>query len=152
MHPPHENPLRRLAQGRGEYYTVVMRTALLVLAIVWIQAAFGADGSALPPPTSVSGAPEAKETVPPEPSSAAPVTDQGGDAAGETELHVYRREDGAIVEEHSLRGHVYMIRVQPAGNLPAYYLYDSDGDGTFERRLPGDYKHIAPPMWVIKRF
>ncbi|MDX8411828.1 MAG: DUF2782 domain-containing protein [Mariprofundaceae bacterium] len=104
----------------------------------------------MPPPTSVQDSVEAVETASSESSLA------GKDAApantGDVELRVYRRDDGSLVEEHALHGRVYMIRVQPAGNLPAYYLYDSDGDGSFERRLPGDQKHISPPMWVIKRF
>jgi len=56
------------------------------------------------------------------------------------------------VEEYSLHGHVYMIKVSPAIGTPPYYLYDNNGDGNFERRMPGGYKYINPPEWVIKRF
>jgi len=69
----------------------------------------------------------------------------------EVKSHI-RREDGAVITEYSIKGAIYMIRVQPAGDFPAYYLYDNDGDGEFEQRLPGGYKHISPPMWVIKKF
>ena len=51
-----------------------------------------------------------------------------------------------------MNGRVYMIKVQPPGGLPPYYLYDTNGDGRFNRRLPGDYKMISPPTWVIHRF
>lgn len=70
----------------------------------------------------------------------------------EVEIHSYQRKDGAKITEYASHGHVFMIKVQPEGGLPAYYLYDSDGDGNFERRLPGGYKRISPPTWVIKRF
>lgn len=111
-----------------------------------------ADAAALPPPTQAHDTPEARETVDaPEPETnlhkefAAPDEE-------DVEIRSYQRRDGATVTEHAIHGRVYMIKVQPPGGLPAYYLYDSDGDGTFERRLPGNYKPISPPTWVIKRF
>ncbi|HKI61229.1 MAG TPA: DUF2782 domain-containing protein [Mariprofundaceae bacterium] len=70
----------------------------------------------------------------------------------EVDVRSYMRKDGAHISEYSSHGHVYMIKVQPAGGLPAYYLYDDNGDGEFDRRLPGGYKRISPPSWVIKRF
>lgn len=110
------------------------------------------SGDALPPPTAVKDTPEAKETVPDNSGS----TDlrkeltpqQKKDGA---QVYVYERKDGAKVEEYSMHGKVYMIHVQPPGNLPSYYLYDREGNGKFER-LPGNYKPLSPPMWVIKRF
>lgn len=71
---------------------------------------------------------------------------------GQVEVYSYRRKDGAKVEEYSVHGRVYMLKIQPVGGLPAYYLYDNDGDGVFERSIPGNYKPLSPPMWVIKRF
>jgi len=67
-------------------------------------------------------------------------------------MRIFKRSDGATVEEYSVRGRVFMVRVKPAGDSPAYYLYDSNGDGVFKRRLPGGYKYITPPVWVFKRF
>jgi len=126
-----------------------MKLFAALLAVCWLVSSLAAE-EALPPPTSVPESPEAMAVVPSKPAESdvesSPVD------AGDVELRVYRRDDGTLVEEHALHGIVYMIKIQPPGNLPAYYLYDSDGDGSFERRLPGDYKHIAPPMWVIKRF
>ncbi|MDX8406954.1 MAG: DUF2782 domain-containing protein [Mariprofundaceae bacterium] len=68
------------------------------------------------------------------------------------EVRSYQRKDGATISEYASHGRVYMIKVQPQGGLPAYYLYDTNGDGEFERRLPGGYKRISPPSWVLKRF
>ena len=70
----------------------------------------------------------------------------------EVDVRSYMRKDGANISEYSSHGRVNMIKVQPAGGLPAYYLYDNNGDGQFDRRLPGGYKRISPPSWVLKRF
>ncbi|MDX8394557.1 MAG: DUF2782 domain-containing protein [Mariprofundales bacterium] len=70
----------------------------------------------------------------------------------QVQTNSYNRKDGTIVEEYSLHGKVYMLRVKPAGDAPAYYLYDQDGDGNFEQRLPGGIKRLSPPTWVIKTF
>ena len=67
------------------------------------------------------------------------------------ESHAYKDNNGATVIEHRLHGKVWMIEVQPAGNFPAYYLYDSEGNGNFERRIAGN-KQPSPPMWIIKKF
>ncbi|MDQ6952522.1 MAG: DUF2782 domain-containing protein [Mariprofundaceae bacterium] len=72
--------------------------------------------------------------------------------SGDAEIRSYTREDKAKITEYSKHGHVYLIKVQPAGGLPPYYLEDSNGDGKFNQRLPGGYQRINPPMWIIKEF
>ncbi|MDQ6973740.1 MAG: DUF2782 domain-containing protein [Mariprofundaceae bacterium] len=72
--------------------------------------------------------------------------------SGDAEVRSYIREDKAKITEYSKHGHVYLIKVQPAGGLPPYYLEDSNGDGKFNQRLPGGYQRIHPPMWIIKEF
>lgn len=69
------------------------------------------------------------------------------------DVRTYLREnDQSKITEYSSHGRVFRIKVQPSGGLPAYYLEDENGDGTLNKRLPGGYKHISPPMWIIKRF
>ncbi|MDQ6964741.1 MAG: DUF2782 domain-containing protein [Mariprofundales bacterium] len=68
------------------------------------------------------------------------------------DIRAYTRQDGTRISEYSRHGRVYMIKVKPPGDLPAYYLYDEHGDGQFSRRLPGGYRQIAPPQWVVKEF
>ncbi len=68
------------------------------------------------------------------------------------QVRAFKRKDGAMVEEYSLHGHVYMVKISPAIGTPPYYLYDRNGNGHFERRMPGGYKYREPPEWVIKRF
>jgi len=73
--------------------------------------------------------------------------DQTGEA-----VRSYQRGDATTITEYSSHGRIYKIKVQPGGGLPAYYLYDKDGDGIFEQRLPGGYKRISPPTWILKKF
>ena len=106
-----------------------------------------------PPPTEIHNTEAAVETV--EGSNSTGLKEELSAPEGAVEgaeVHSYTRKDGAKITEHSVNGKVYMIRVEPGGGLPAYYLYDSDGDSVFERRLPGGYKRPSPPMWVIKKF
>lgn len=70
----------------------------------------------------------------------------------QVEVRTYRHEeDGATITEYKSGGKVWMIKVQPGGGFPAYYLYDEEGNGTFERRIMGN-KMPSPPMWIIKKF
>ncbi|MDQ6958681.1 MAG: DUF2782 domain-containing protein [Mariprofundaceae bacterium] len=127
---------------------------LSFLISVPVFPAIAADqSSALPPPTGVQNTPEAKETV--QPSSQHNLSDEFAtpEAGKDTQVRVFKRKDGATVEEYSLHGRVYMIKVSPAIGTPPYYLYDNNGDGSFKRqRPPGGNKYFNPPEWVIKRF
>ena len=67
------------------------------------------------------------------------------------EVRAYKHEDGSTITEYKSGGKVWMIKVHPSGNFPAYYLYDDEGNGMFERRIMGN-KLPSAPMWVIKRF
>ncbi len=70
----------------------------------------------------------------------------------QVEVRTYKHEeDGAEITEYRSAGKVWMIKVQPAGGFPPYYLYDDEGDGNFERRIAGN-KIPSPPMWVIKQW
>jgi hypothetical protein len=65
----------------------------------------------------------------------------------EPEVRVIEEED-RTVEEYSINGQVYMIKVKPDVG-PPYYLIDRDGDGDWENRrnnLGGDF---TPPQWII---
>jgi len=110
-------------------------------------------GDVPPPPTTIHDQPQARETV--EPEESAPNLNKEFEHLKDDErvqIRAYTRDDGARIEEYAIHGHVYMVKVQPKGGMPAYYLYDQDGDGKFDQRLPGGYKRPSPPMWVIKRF
>ncbi len=53
----------------------------------------------------------------------------------------------AKIEEYSVHGKVYMIKVTPTKGKP-YYLVDTRGDGQFSRQDNLD-SGVRPPMWVI---
>jgi len=73
-------------------------------------------------------------------------------AQGQVEIRTYKHEgDNATITEYRSGGKVWMIKVQPAGDFPPYYLYDDEGTGVFKRRVAGN-EVPKPPMWVIKRF
>ncbi len=71
--------------------------------------------------------------------------------ANPAEVRNYKSDDGSVITEYKSAGKVWMIKVQPAGDFPPYYLYDDEGNGTFERHMGGN-KKLSPPMWIIKRF
>jgi len=129
-------------------------TALLTLTTAPLPASAD-DDAVLPPPTEVQDTEQARETI-------EPGTDETNlnkelsapeDLPDGAEVRSYIREnDRATITEYSIKGRVYMIKVQPVGNMPPYYLYDRNGDGTLEQRLPGGYKRPSPPMWIIKKF
>jgi len=127
--------------------------AALLAALSFAVPAIAADkDGVMPPPTDVHDSPNARESV--ETQEKAPNLSEelkGSDKSGQVEVYSYQRNDGATIQEYSLHGKVYMIKVQPAGGMPPYYLYDEAGNGEFTQ-LPGGYKRPSPPTWVLKRF
>jgi hypothetical protein len=81
----------------------------------------------------------------------APTTaeDEGGSL---DEPRVTVRELGeTTIEEYRIGGELYMIRIVPRKGVP-YYLVDSDGDGSFERRANDREPRLLIPSWVILRW
>lgn len=75
----------------------------------------------------------------------------GGFDPGGAEINIITEGDKRI-EEYSLNGRVYMVRIQQKG-FPPYYLIDRDGDGRMDEQVselmgPG----IPPPNWVLFRW
>ena len=129
----------------------------LLLTFLLLPAVVQAEDAApvLPPPSEVQDGPAARETVePPSTARDTGLSDELAAPGKDDNVQVYSstREDGTKIEEYAHHGHVYMVKVTPPHGVPPYYLYDNNGDGKFERRLPGGYKHPSPPEWVIKRF
>lgn len=87
--------------------------------------------------TDVDGVP--KPPVLPEPM-------ESGEAI-EPEVRIIQKE-GATVEEYSINGRTYMVKVTPTKG-PPYYLIDRDGDGSLETRKSGIYDDPVVPQWVI---
>lgn len=63
-----------------------------------------------------------------------------------------RSEEDRLVEEYSLNGRVYMVKITPAKGPPYYYI-DDDGDGQLELQ-PGDgaLNPVRPAYWKVKEW
>jgi hypothetical protein len=63
------------------------------------------------------------------------------------DITIIQREDKTL-ETHSINGIVYKVKVIPT-NGPAYYLYDTDGDGSLETRSNHEISEITVQQWKI---
>lgn len=63
------------------------------------------------------------------------------------DINIIKREDKTI-ETHSVNGIVYKVKVTP-NNGPAYYLYDTDGDGSLETRSNRELSETTVQQWKI---
>ena len=52
------------------------------------------------------------------------------------------------VTEYSVNGSTYMVKISPA-NAPAYYMVDTDGDGSLETRKSDLEKGLNIPQWLL---
>ena len=103
--------------------------------------------------TALSGAPAlAQDTRPPhlEPVPEPPPL-PGRVRSGEVlepDVRIVRR-DQATVTEYRVNGRLRAIKVKPDGDAPPYYLYDTDGDGSLERRADRFDPDLLIPNWVL---
>jgi len=86
----------------------------------------------------------AQQTEPPAPPESPPQVESG--EIVEPDVTIIETEKGQI-QQYSINGHVYMVRIVPTSG-PPYYLLDLDGDGTMDvrRDRPQD---ISIPQWVL---
>jgi hypothetical protein len=110
------------------------RAALLLACIA-------APAWAQPPPATP---PELQPIEEPPP---VPGRVQSGEAL-EPDVRISRR-DQATVTEYLVNGRLRAIKVQPDGEAPPYYLYDTDGDGRLDRRDSRFDPDLLIPRWVI---
>ncbi|MEM1411581.1 MAG: DUF2782 domain-containing protein [Pseudomonadota bacterium] len=67
----------------------------------------------------------------------------------EPTVEIREGEDESIVEEYSLDGRVYMVKITPKNGFPYYYL-DDDGDGQLELRESDRAAYpVKPVHWKI---
>ena len=71
------------------------------------------------------------------------------EAAGmmEPEIVITPR-DNSRVKEYRVNGQLYMLEITPAKG-PRYFLVDSDGDGTLDRRQSGPLLGVEIPRWTL---
>lgn len=69
----------------------------------------------------------------------------------EPDVRIVRKE-GSTVTEYRVNGRLRAIKVQPDGDFPPYYLYDTDGNGSLDRRTARFDPDLLIPRWVIFRW
>jgi len=72
---------------------------------------------------------------------------QSGEAI-EPEVNILQNEKGERVEQYSVNGRVYAVKITPSSG-PAYYLIDKDGDGELETRGNDIHKGLEVPQWLL---
>ncbi|NIR59310.1 MAG: DUF2782 domain-containing protein [Gammaproteobacteria bacterium] len=68
----------------------------------------------------------------------------------EPEVTIIQRDETTI-EEYSVNGRVYMVKIIPAKGYP-YYLVDSDGDGRLDTHHGTLREGENVPRWILFRW
>jgi DNA/RNA endonuclease YhcR with UshA esterase domain len=55
--------------------------------------------------------------------------------------------DEEVIYEYSVKGQVYMVKIEPVAG-PPYYLLDTDGDGTLDVQESHE-PNLALPQWLL---
>jgi hypothetical protein len=65
---------------------------------------------------------------------------------------VIRKEEDKLVEEYSINGRIYMVKVTPEKG-PSYYYFDEDGDGQLELQAGDEALNpVRPVYWKLKEW
>ena len=71
---------------------------------------------------------------------------QSGQAI-EPEVTIIKKKD-ATEEAYSINGQVYAVKITPVDG-PAYYLVDTDGDGSLETTQNDIERGLNVPKWIL---
>ncbi|TCK16946.1 uncharacterized protein DUF2782 [Thiogranum longum] len=88
--------------------------------------------------------PQVPNTAPP------PTPSERAQEQIEPEVNIIQNDDKTI-EEYRVNGKLYMIKVTPKG-APAYYLIDTDGDGSLDSRPSEIEPDLLIPSWILFRW
>lgn len=119
-----------------------MRASLLLTLLISLPGPVAIAQTELGPPNEAAAPVERQEIDEDE---------NQGFTSEQGEVKIIEQNDGKVIEEYSLNGRVYMIKVTQKG-FPPYYLIDRDGDGTMEEQVSEVPINLKPPSWVLKRW
>jgi hypothetical protein len=131
-------PIRRPLRGRWLAGTLAACAATALLS--------ASAGLAQDSPT-----PEELEKPPPLPPEDVPIPPKVPGEEVEPTVTI-REEDERRIEEYSINGRIYMVKVTPKGGLPYYYI-DTDGDGQLELDMTRQpMEPVQPVYWKVKEW
>jgi len=129
--------------------------SLSLVSAFAIQAQDEPPGDALPPPSlpAIDAGPLIAVGEQPVAPTDAPSTDQSGRPLPippkvegedpEAEVNI-RRRGSQTIEEYSIGGRTYMVKIIPDKGIP-YFYFDSDGDGRLESKVGEDLMEPVKP-------
>lgn len=105
---------------------------------------------------TLAAAPAVAQPPPPLPAKVSPpaapgVPNPNGEHSDLRPKVTIRHERGKEIEEFSIHGQVYMVKVTPKIG-PPYYLVDTNGDGHLNARVNELNPKIMVPQWVLFRW
>ncbi len=75
---------------------------------------------------------------------------ESGGTPDEPQITIREAAD-TVIEEYRIGGELYMIKIIPRKGAP-YFLVDSDGDGSLERRSNEREPRLLIPSWILLRW
>ena len=136
-------------QAQGTLFGIKNLASMTLLAALWVLPVTVANAQAQDtPPESPPQIDPDLERPPPLPP---PLPPKIQDEQVEPTV-VIREEEDRRIEEYSLDGKVYMVKVTPFKGPPFYYI-DTDGDGTLELdERSRALNPVQPAYWKIKEW
>jgi len=104
----------------------------------------------VPAPLAAQEDLEKPPEIPPIDAQEQPLPPKVQDEQVEPTVTIREAEEGRV-EEYSLNGQVYMVKITPKVGPPYYYI-DTDGDGNLETSPSKGLEPVRPVYWKVKEW